>query len=374
MTPEKKSFDFRIENPAKVYFIPLSPSDNNGSIAEKTRHLLRNTGFSSFIEAETTVAVKQHFGEEGNCNYIKPPITKEVVSYIKEARGFPLLVETNTLYKGNRSDTYNHLLLAHSHGFSVDNIGAPVHIMDGINGQNQHQIVIPGNHFKSVYMVPDLPFFNSMFVLSHVKGHLLSGMGGALKNLAMGFASRAGKLSQHDEFLPAVDKQKCVSCLLCTKYCPTEAIYANDTTVAVDSTKCIGCGECYTACRYGAISMNWGSEGRVFQEKMVEHACGAVINHPRKIAYLNFVYDIAKHCDCWGEENPVLYQAVGIFASYDPVAIDKASIDSARNVFGKDIFKEMWPEIDASVQLRYGETIGIGTQKYELIEIESSVV
>ncbi len=360
---------YQFETPAPVFFIPLSDKASDDECVLKVALLLDAAGVEPVIEENTLVALKQHFGEKDNENYITPPNTAAVVGWIKAHKGLPLLVETNTLYKGERSDSCRHLTLAYAHGFSPEQVGAPIHILDGVHGQNQRPVTIGGKHFKTVHMVPDIPFFNSMVVLSHVKGHLLSGMGGALKNLGMGFSSRAGKLAQHDDFSPQIDADICTLCGLCTTYCPENALELEDDAIVLDSEKCIGCGECYTACRYDAISFNWAESDTKFQEKMVEHALGAVIEHSRKVVYINYVNNLSKHCDCWGENNPVLYPDVGILASLDPVAIDRASYDMAEKKLGKDIFRELWPAIDATIQMRYGEEIGLGTCSYELIEV-----
>jgi uncharacterized Fe-S center protein len=361
--------EFILENPAKVFFTPVETGESTISIAAKTNHMMERANFASIIEENTLVAIKQHFGEKGNENYTKPLITKRVVDLIKGENAFPLLVETNTLYKGDRSDTYHHLMIAHSHGFSIENVGAPVIIMDGVHGQNQRPVAIPGKHFNKVNLVSDIPFFNAMFIVSHVKGHMLSAMGGAIKNLGMGFASRAGKLAQHNDFKPQVDADKCTLCEVCTNYCPETAITLKDDIIVVSNDKCIGCGECYAACQFDAISFKWEDADRKFNEKMTEHAFGAVINHNKKVAYLNFLIDISKQCDCWSEDNPVIYDNVGIFASYDPIAIDQACLDIGAEKLGKNVFKEMWPELDATFQLEHGENIGMGTRNYTLVEI-----
>ncbi len=362
---------FEIQNPAKVYFIKIDENENVSSIAKKTELLIQRANFSSLIAKNSISAVKQHFGEKGNENYIKPEISKIVIEMIKKEEASPLLVETNTLYKGERSDSYHHLMLAYDHGFSIEKLGAPVVIMDGLNGQVQNPVSIPGKHFKEVNLVSDIPFFNSIFVLSHVKGHMMSGMGGTIKNLGMGFASRAGKLAQHDDFRPEVNSSNCIGCELCIKYCPEQAIKLDDSTppVEIDHEICIGCGECFTACRNDAISFQWADADRKFNEKMAEHAFGAIINHNNKIGYLNYLIDITRHCDCWEEDNPVIYKNIGIFASFDPVAIDQACQDMSVKALGKDVFKEMWPELDATIQLKHGEDIGMGTRNYDLIEL-----
>lgn len=361
---------FTFQDPATVYFISLSAQATDEECVLKIGKILAATGYSSIIEENALVAVKQHFGEHGNENFITPPNTRAVVEWIKTRKGLPLLVETNTLYKGERSDSCRHLRCAYAHGFTPEAVDAPIHILDGVHGQNQHPVQIPGKHFRTVYMVPDLPFFRSIVVLSHVKGHMLSGMGGALKNLGMGFASRAGKLAQHDDFRPLFEPAACARCGLCVSYCPQAALFMENDGLRLDESKCIGCGECFTACRYDAISFNWAESDTKFQQKMVEHALGAVIKHSGKVIYISYINKLSRHCDCWGEHNPVLYPDVGICASLDPVAIDMASYDLVREMLHKDIFKELWPAFDATEQMRYGQELGLGTCNYTLHKID----
>jgi uncharacterized protein len=199
---------------------------------------------------------------------------------------------------------------------------------------------------------------------------MAAGMGGAIKNLAMGFSSRAGKLAQHADFRPEIDDSKCVRCELCGSFCPRDAIQYVDSRMEIDLSRCIGCGECYVACRSGAIAFHWGATDRLFQEKMAEHALGAVLGHRGRAAYFNFFHHVTQQCDCWPDNNPVLFRDVGIFASFDPVAIDRACLDVAEELFGENIFKKLWPELDPYVQLEHGEKIGLGSQKYDLVRVE----
>lgn len=353
----------------KVFFLSIAPEEDARSLAEKTARLLAATPYAELVHSEKICAIKQHFGEKGNKGFIDPVVTKTIVDLVKSRGGWPLLVETNTLYRGQRSDSYHHLMLAHQHGFGIEQVGAPIVIMDGVNGQNQQPQPIPGKHFNRVYVVSDLAFFDTIFVLTHVKGHMAAGMGGAIKNLGMGFASRAGKLAQHADFRPEIDEDKCISCGLCASHCPTEALTFKDQKLHQSLDLCVGCGECHIACRSDAISFKWGAADQSLQEKMAEHALGAVINHSGRAVYLNFFYHVTQHCDCWGQENPIRYPDLGILASIDPVAIDRASYDLALEFYGKDIFQEFWPKIDPLVQIKHGEKIGLGSQNYELTKL-----
>lgn len=354
----------------EVFFMRVSEQEAPESLAARTERLMEAANLACVVNAKTKVAVKQHFGEEGNQGFIRPAVSKAVGEKIKARGGFPVLVETNTLYGGRRANAADHILLAHEHGFTIENTGMPILILDGVSGQNQREVPISGRHFRSVFVVPDLPFFDSIFVLSHVKGHMMSGMAGAIKNLGMGFASRAGKLTQHADFRPEIDSRKCVRCELCGEYCPVQAPRLDaDGNMRIDLKECSGCGECYVACRSEAISFDWAGADRSFHEKVAEHALGAVIGHPGKVAYLNYFIHVSRHCDCWGESNPALHRDIGILASFDPVALDRACYDVALDVYGKDIFKAMWPKLTPLAQIEHGEAIGLGIQQYDLKEI-----
>lgn len=353
----------------EVFFLAIDPEETPQSLARKTTTIMAKTPYSDLINRDKISAIKQHFGEKGNRGFIHPEVTKVIVELIRSRGGCPLLVETNTLYRGQRSDSYHHLMLAHQHGFSIEQTGAPVIIMDGVNGQNQHPQTIPGKHFERVYVVSDIAYFDTIIVLSHVKGHMAAGLGGAIKNLGMGFSSRAGKLAQHADFRPEINQQKCISCGLCATHCPTGALTFENHKLRQALDLCSGCGECYIACRSEAISFKWGAADQIFQEKMAEHALGAVINHHRRVVYLNFFYHVTQHCDCWGQENPIRYPNLGIFASTDPVAIDRASYDLALEFYGEDIFKKFWPKIDPLAQIKHGEKIGLGNQGYTLTRL-----
>jgi uncharacterized protein len=354
----------------EVFFIRTAEKEDLGSLLEKTRDLLNASRLDRIVQPGTLVAVKQHFGEKGNQGFLQPQISRVVGDTIKKKGGSPILVETNTLYHGSRANSHDHLMLAHEHGFTIENTGMPVVILDGIHGQNQRAVPINGKHFQSVNLVPDLPFFDTIFVLSHTKGHMMSGMAGAIKNLAMGFSSRAGKLAQHADFRPSIDGAKCIRCELCGSYCAVEAIGPDaGGDMRVDLEKCTGCGECHVVCQSDAISFDWAGADRKFNEKMAEHALGAIAEHPGKVAYINYFVHVSKHCDCWDQPNPPLLRDIGIFAGFDPVAVDRACFDVGNEIAGYNLFTRLWPKLLPLAQLEHGEEIGLGRQGYDLKEV-----
>ncbi|MDY0231509.1 MAG: DUF362 domain-containing protein, partial [Candidatus Saccharicenans sp.] len=210
---------------------------------------------------------------------------------------------------------------------------------------------------------------NAMVCLTHVTGHVQSGVGAAIKNLGMGCASRAGKLDQHSVVHPRVSTKKCRNCGVCSQFCPAEAIVQAQEHVLIDDEKCIGCGECLVVCRYGAVKMKWDEDSERLQEKMAEYAHTVKSHFGDKICFVNFILQVTKDCDCLAKNQPAIAEDIGIVGSLDPVAVDRASIDLVNRSVGKDVFRQGY-NLDWSVQLAYGEKIGLGSQKYELEELK----
>jgi len=137
----------------------------------------------------------------------------------------------------------------------------------------------------------------------------------------------------------------------------------------IDLSKCIGCGECIASCNFGAIAISWAGTPDSVQEKMVEYFYGVWKDKKDRMVFFNFLTDISPNCDCYGHNDPPVTPDIGLLASLDPVAIDQASVDLVNKKTGSDKFREIYPDIDWSVQLSYAESLGIGTRQYELTEI-----
>ena len=300
------------------------------------------------------LGVKVHFGEKGNENFIPPELLKKLV---KELKG--TFVETNTLYGGSRGNTKNHLATAKEHGW----IYAPIDILDA---DGEKAVPYKGKYFNRVIIGRNTDNYGSFLVISHFKGHSIAGFGGAIKNLAMGFASPSGKRAQHSGLFPTIRNSKCVRCGLCRTECPVNAIRENFT---VDETKCTGCGKCAEMCPYKAIvSAQRSTGGLAFQEKLADYAKGVTAG--RKMTYINLLMNISAACDCSpGAPKPFIGN-IGILASNDPVALDQASYDLVNKAAGLDDAFKHEAGISGLRCIEYGELIGLGTRKYNLIEIK----
>ncbi|NLA57570.1 MAG: DUF362 domain-containing protein [Firmicutes bacterium] len=354
---------------SKVWFAPVEDNPSKEDVAQKTLELYRAANFRSILEEGDLVAMKMHFGERLNTGHIKPDYLKPLINALKSEGVKPYLTDANTLYRGQRSNSVDHLMQAYAHGFGPENMGIPVIIADGIRSKSYEEVPIDGVHFKSVKIANDILHSDVLFVLSHPTGHGGTGLGAAIKNIGMGSASRSGKQNQHSDVKPQILRDVCRACGLCIKWCPVDAIRMVEGKAQIDESVCYGCAECTATCRFGAVKVNWEGTSRSLQEKMAEYAWGAIKNKRDKVACFNFLIHVTKECDCAGKPQPAVVRDVGILASYDPVAIDQATVDLLAEAAKKDLFKDMWPENDYNAQLDHAERMGMGTRRYELVTI-----
>jgi len=355
------------KNTSKVYFIRASYDEGDKVLADKVKSLIKASDMLEGIEKDDYVGIKLHFGEKDNTGFIKPSLVKEVSDLCRERSENIALIETNTIYIGSRSNTISHLKLAYSHGFGYENVGAPIVIIDGAAGRDYTNIKIDKKHLKEAKVASGLRDFECIIGIAHVTTHCQAGLASAIKNIGMGCASRAGKLQQHSNVLPEVTPEKCTSCRLCIKSCPADAIEFRNKKASILQKKCIGCGECTVVCRVGAIEIKWNESVRNLQEKMAEYAYAALID--KKACFVNFLMKITKDCDCMAKDDPRIVPDIGILASCDPVAIDKATTDLLIKEAKCDRLKDGYPKIDWKIQVDYGSKIGLGNLNYELIDV-----
>lgn len=353
----------------KVYFTKIRESDPVDTVKAKLAKLIDESRLFDFIGKKDSTAVKIHFGDEGNTGHVKAEYASVVCGKIKERGAAPFLTDTNTLYRGRRTASSSHIELAREHGFTESICGAKVIVPDDTRKSDVSDVRIDGKFFKAAKVASLFLKSDSIVGLAHFKGHMMTGFGGALKNIGMGCASREGKLAQHAEIAPIVDLQRCKGCMECVKACPADAIYKEGGHAVIDSSKCIGCATCIAACVHGAIEVPWESGGMNIQEKMIEYAGAVLLNKKGKTRFINFATKITGECDCLAKDDPKIVPDIGIFASKDPVGIDKACYDACNNAAGKDIFSAVHPGRDGCKQLRYAAELGLGSLDYELIEL-----
>lgn len=366
---------------SKVFFTDMRarPTKN---MFEKLKMLLKKSRFHERIQKGDIVAVKIHFGEKGNTAYIRPQFARQVVDFIKGAGGKPFLTDTNTLYVGSRTDTPSHIQVAIENGFDFSITNAPIIIADGLRGEMGIEVEVNLPIYRAVKIAPVIHYADSLVVMTHFKGHELFGFGGAIKNLGMGCACREGKLSLHSNVAPYVQKEKCTGCRICLKWCNYSSIIMEGNLAVIIEEKCVGCGFCIPVCPEGAIHNRWDASSEDVQKRTVEYAMGVYKNKKEKTIFLNFLMNITPACDCYGYSDAPIVPDIGILLSYDPVAIDQASVDLVNKSRGlessrikesfepgRDKFKDIWSEVNWEVQLEYAEKIGLGSRSYEIVEV-----
>ncbi len=338
-----------------IYFKAIESYSNTEEINLAVLELFKkiNPGFTG------NLAIKVHFGEEGNITFISPKNFEKLINYIKLNRGCPVYIETNVLYKSRRTSKESHIELAREHGFT----NLPIIIADGETGEDFVEVEINQKHFKSCKVGKAYKDYTQIIVMSHFKGHGLAGFGGAIKNIGMGFASRPGKLDLHSNSKPVINPLKCKKCHLCEQNCPVNAITIGGLIPHIDTKKCIGCAKCISICPNRACTINWASTmPGVFEEKLCEYALAGIrVNCNTTHIYINFLLNITNNCDCM-PHTKIIAKDIGILAGTDPVAIDKACYDLLAKKENKKVFS-------GEKIFDYAESIGLGEKKYVLKEI-----
>jgi len=354
---------------SEVHFVPANGKESAQVLAEKTKKIYLATGFQERLDPDDFTALKIHFGEVKNTGYIKPQWLTGLIWELGQKTSRVFLTDTNTLYIGNRSNSVDHIRLAWSHDFTREVVGIPVIIADGLIGHDKYEARSAQARTSASKIATAILDSDAFICLTHVTGHVQTGLGAALKNMGMGCASRAGKLDQHSTVHPRVNAKQCRNCGVCFAFCPEDAIIQAEGHVTIDPGKCVGCGECLVVCKPGAIKMKWDDDSRRLQEIMAEYALRVWRHFNGKAVFLNYLIKITKDCDCMARDDARIVEDIGILASLDPVAVDQATADLVlEHGGGRDPFRKGY-DLDWSFQLRHGETIGLGTRDYKLVEI-----
>ncbi len=301
------------------------------------------------------VGIKLHWGERGNKTFLPPDYAREVARFLIERGMKPCVVDTTVLYSGGRRNGADSLKTAAGHGYTEDYLGCPVIIADGLDGREVSDIPAGYKHFETVQVANALQNLDGFLILSHFKGHMVSGFGGAIKNISMGFASRAQKQRMHSEARPTLNQKKCSRCGVCIEVCPVGAAKMVDESLPVyDLEVCIGCAQCIAMCPELALRVLWGTDIHVFQEKLVETAAAIWRLIEKKTVLINMLVNITAECDCLSGSHPLIAPDKGIIGGYHPIAIDEESI----KMVGSGTIDQAHSGVPWRHQFSYARSIG----------------
>ena len=373
---------------AKVYFTDFRTPYGGDTMPGKLKKLIRKAGIAQLNLDGQFVAIKIHFGELGNVSYLRPNYARAVVDVVKELGGKPFLTDCNTLYPGSRKNALEHLYCAWENGFTPLTVGCPILIGDGLKGTDDIEVPVRGGEYvKNAKIGRAVMDADVIISMTHFNGHETTGFGGALKNLGMGCGSRACKKEQHNNGKAYVQQEICRGCRRCMRECANDGLVFDPETrkMHVDKEHCVGCGRCVGACNFDAIDFEDPNSNQMLNYRIAEYAKAVVDGRPQ--FHISLVMDISPNCDCHVENDAPILPDVGMFASFDPLALDQACVDACMKceplpnsqlgehmrdphfVDHHDHFTNSTPESEWQSCLSHAEKIGLGTRDYELIRL-----
>jgi uncharacterized Fe-S center protein len=371
-----------------VYFAPARATrwDYSASQVAGLERLIEKLDFSSGIGDGEYVALKTHFGSSGAHRIVRPRFLRVLADAVKAVGGKPFVCDAV------RIQGWDYMEVANQNGINPQSMGCPVIMADGLFGYDSIEVQA-GPVLGSVRVASAIHDAPAMIVVSHCKGHIGAGYGGAIKNLAMGGVAgrhRSGDWKQARGHLHAAsaessvirDPELCTLCLQCLHICPTEAISEEADGLVVEDEKCWRCGRCERVCPEGAIRLEKRGEDE-FQMALAEGAQAVLRTFEAgKVLYFNFALEVQPECDCMSTADTPIVQDQGILASRDGVAVEQATLDLINSApplpgslaadrglqVGQRILAETLG-VDGQLHVDAAAQIGLGSQQYELIGV-----
>ncbi|RLJ07205.1 MAG: hypothetical protein DRP12_02705, partial [Candidatus Aenigmatarchaeota archaeon] len=270
------------------------------------------------------IAIKLHMGEAENPNYIRPGFVKKIVECFKGFGIEPFLFDSLVNYDSPRSTIEGYLEVAKRNGFFE---AGDVVVSD--NGELS-DITWKGKRYE-FEVCKELIEADGVLVLSHVKGHICSGFGGAIKNLGMGALTKKSKEFIHNGGKP-VFLSNCTSCGTCSQVCPMGAIGQE----GWNEEKCLGCSICFFLCPVGAI------KPRILPfDTLLALGAFAALRKMKKVYFVNVLRNITQYCDCRREPIKPILPDIGILQGRDIVEIERESLKLIEKEAGRNIFFEL---------------------------------
>lgn len=390
---------------SKVYYADARSNSPQTSLVAKMLAVFDAAGFEKLIKPGDIVAIKIHCGEWNNTAYLRPVYARTLADKVKSLGGRPFVCDTITLPYSvypSRSTGLDFMLTAERNGYNSATLGCPFIFADGFMGTDDYRVDLPeGYLLKEAYIAEAIAAADVLIVLSHFKGHGTGVIGGAIKNLGIGAQSRRGKFNVHmgghpeygfgacafhpEKFQGKKNDQNWQELVEC---CPFDLIHVIDDTVTWEREKCTNCMACSSIMLSRGLVDLFTENLEATDAAIADGCLGAVKAVGRdKVAFINLAIDIAALCDCMGFADVSIVPDLGVFAGYDPVAIDKACVDKARAAAGTkgsraeerhvlecgqrkfEICSPGWPGLSEETQLNVGETNGLGTRQYKLVPV-----
>ena len=373
---------------SKVYYTDFRAKIGEG-LPTKLKRLIKAAGIGEIDMDNKFTAIKMHFGELGNISFLRPNYAKAVADVVKELGGKPFLTDCNTLYPGRRKNALEHLYCAWENGFTPLTVGCPILIGDGLKGTDDVEVPVEGGEYIKKALIGRAVMDADVFIsLSHFKGHEMTGFGGAIKNIGMGCGSRAGKKEQHRNGKPSVDPELCRGCRLCMRQCANDGLVFDEAAkkMSINMENCVGCGRCIGACNFDAIDFVDNAATKVLNCRMAEYTKAVVDGRPH--FHISLIVDVSPNCDCHAENDAPILPNIGMFASFDPLALDQACVDAclkaeplpnsqlADNMKQADFcdhhdhFENTTVNSEYKTCLAHAEKIGLGSREYEIVTVK----
>lgn len=327
-----------------VYLIEYN--ENTEDYERNIEKIVEKSNFFDTIKNDENILLIFNPRDMNDSNYITKDVLEKIQNKILENQSESQIHIEDRLYHSKNSDeSLEEILL--NNNFDIKNIN----LNNEINADSSLLKIITDSQ--------------DMIVFTHFKGHSMAGFSGALKNLATSSIGIDGQKQLHKLAKPFISKIACLTCDECEKACDENAITV-DSCAHINQELCDGCNVCISSCPNNAIKLN-----KLTSDIVIKSMCEIIEKihiHKKnnKVLFINTLIDIKAYYDCNHEPKTLISKDIGILASYDPVALDKASYDLINEETRENIFIKLWPNVDGTLQFKYAEELGIGTQDYEL--------
>ncbi len=391
---------------SKVYYMNARSTSLETGLVSKMLAVFDAAGFDKLIKPKDVVAIKTHCGEWNNTGYLRPVYARTLADKVKSLGGRPFVCDTTTHpynpYAG-RVTELDFLTTAERNGYSPAVLGCPFICADGFMGTDDYRVDLPeGYILKEAFIATAIAAADVLITLSHFKGHATGVIGGAIKNLGIGAQSKWGKFNVHMGGHPRYSLAAAAvfhpekfkgrkgdpGWKMLEDCCPYGVIHVTEDSIEWEREKCPSCRTCYAPLTSrGIIEV----PEAYFQatNAAIADACLATIKAVGrdKVAFISLGVDLTPGCDCVSYSDMPIVPNLGVFASYDPVAIDKACIDMTVECAGisgsKAVEKNVQdpgqrkfsscapniPGLSEEIQLVTGEINGLGSRQYELVGV-----